>query len=205
MKVRVKGDEVRIDGYVNAVERLSKPLWSILGDFVERIKAGAFGRALERNNDVRLLMNHDWGRDLGGTSDGTLMLREDAIGLRASAVIHDRQVAEEARAGTLTGWSFGFEDVDVDQHEEAGRIVRDVKDLKLYEVSLLGAGHEPAYAGTLVTARENRDVRLHLREAEDGAEISEEEATAPAASPEEPAIDYSSYEAMIDEMKGDWK
>lgn len=38
MEIRIKDDSVEIDGYVNAIERLSKPLNSRIGKFVERIK-----------------------------------------------------------------------------------------------------------------------------------------------------------------------
>ena len=37
MKVTIRADSVEIDGYVNAIERNSKPLWSRVGQFVERI------------------------------------------------------------------------------------------------------------------------------------------------------------------------
>ena len=89
MNIRVTKDSVEIDGYVNAVERLSKPLKDRLGEFVERVKVGAFKRALERAEDVRILLNHDWTRDLGGIKDGNLELYEDAIGLHARATITD--------------------------------------------------------------------------------------------------------------------
>ena len=60
MEIRFNGNTVEIDGYVNAVERLSKPLNTRLGGkFRERIKKGAFKRAIDRAEDVRLLINHD--------------------------------------------------------------------------------------------------------------------------------------------------
>ena len=58
MQIRIRADSVEIDGYVNAVERNSKPLWSRMGQFVERICAGAFAKALERNDNVEILLNH---------------------------------------------------------------------------------------------------------------------------------------------------
>ena len=79
MEVRIKDDSVEIDGYVNAIERKSKPLNSRIGKFVERIKKGAFKRAIERNDNIRILLNHDWNKDLGGTKDGNLELTEDNI------------------------------------------------------------------------------------------------------------------------------
>ena len=104
MEIRVAKDSVEISGYVNAIERKSKPLWTRMGRFVERIRKGAFKKALERNDNVRILLNHDPNRDLGGTKDGNLKLEEDNIGLHARATITDPEVIEKARKGELVGW-----------------------------------------------------------------------------------------------------
>ena len=48
MKIELRSDSVAIEGYVNAVERDSKPLSLGGGIFVEKVQAGAFRRALER-------------------------------------------------------------------------------------------------------------------------------------------------------------
>ena len=46
MNITIRADDtVEIDGYVNAVERLSKPLSDRMGQFVERICKGAFAKA----------------------------------------------------------------------------------------------------------------------------------------------------------------
>ena len=87
MQINIREDAVEIEGYVNAVERNSKPLLSRMGKFIERIKAGAFARALQRNDDVHVLLNHDWQRDLGSTKQGNLELAEDNIGHRAKCTI----------------------------------------------------------------------------------------------------------------------
>ena len=99
MQIRIKEDSAEIEGYVNAIERKSKPLKSRMGQFIERICKGAFRKALERNDNVRLLLNHNWQRDLGGTKEGNLELTEDAIGLKARATITDKEVIDEARNG----------------------------------------------------------------------------------------------------------
>ena len=155
MKINIREDSVVIEGYVNAVERASKPLISRFGEFIEKICAGAFGRALKRNDDVRILLNHDATRDLGGTGTGELELEEDNIGLHARATITDPEVIDDARKGNLVGWSFGFmdRDVKVTQDNESGLPFRAVKDLDLYEVSILNREKSPAYAGTLVNVR----------------------------------------------------
>ena len=48
MRIEIREESVIIDGYVNAVERESKPLAKPGRQrrFVEKIKAGAFGRAI---------------------------------------------------------------------------------------------------------------------------------------------------------------
>lgn len=159
MKIIVRNDSITIEGYVNAVERNSKPLMERGVKFIERIGAGAFKRALERAEDVRILLNHNWDRDLGGIKDGTLELEEDNIGLKARATITDPEVVEDGKNGNLVGWSFGFEDlpngVEQLRDEESGLPLRKVKDLNLFEVSLLNRKKTPAYIGTLVNVRED--------------------------------------------------
>lgn len=205
MEIRIKSDSVEIDGYVNAIERRSKPLPSRTGQFIERICKGAFKRALQRNDDVRILLNHDWNKNLGGAKDGSLELTEDNIGLKARAIIKDPDVIKKASQGDLVGWSFGFSDRDVDEHEENGMTTRDVKDLDLYEVSLLDRTKTPAYDGTLLNVRtdgeedkviyfgENITDEINVRERPETTQKNQEK----------PAIDYSEAEAIIAEMKGE--
>lgn len=158
MQITVRNDAVEIEGYVNAILRNSKVLKDRVGEFIERIGKGAFKRALDRADDVRLLLNHDMNRDLGGIKDGNLELYEDSIGLHARATITDSEVVEKAKRGDLVGWSFGFTDRDVDKSIENGVTVREVKDLNLYEVSLLDRSKSPAYDGTLVCVRSGDEV-----------------------------------------------
>lgn len=153
MRINLREDSVELEGYVNAVERSSKTLTDRIGNFVERICAGAFKRALKRGNNVHILLNHDWDRDLGSTEQGNLELEEDNIGLRVRATITDPDVIQKARNGELVGWSFGFEDRDVENGLEGGVFLRLVKDLFLHEVSVLDNTKQPAYAGTQVYAR----------------------------------------------------
>jgi hypothetical protein len=230
VKVNIRADKVEIEGYVNAIERDSKPLWSRVGQFIERICKGAFKKALKRNDDVHILLNHDWSRDLGSTKQGNLELEEDNIGLRVRACITDPEVVKKARAGELVGWSFGFSDRDVINSIRDGMPHRAVKDLDLAEVSILDKRKSPAYEGTLISARSEDDT-MHFRGEDfiDEVEVKEEqpEETEDAKSVEnassekedaevqevpedtEPKqqeivdkkIDYSKYEEIIAEMK----
>ena len=226
MKVNIRADKVEIEGYVNAIERDSKPLWSRVGQFIERICKGAFKKALKRNDDVHILLNHDWSRDLGSTKQGNLELEEDNIGLRVRACITDPEVVKKARAGELVGWSFGFSDRDVVNSIRDGMPHRAVKDLDLAEVSILDKRKSPAYEGTLITARSEEEV-VHFRGEDfiDDVEVREEQPeeaktkenasnenkdaevqeapneAQPKQQEEVVNIDYSKYEEIIAEMK----
>lgn len=175
MKIKIRQDHVEIEGYVNAIERNSKPLFSRIGRFIERICKGAFNNAIKRNDDIHILLNHDWNRDLGSTKTGNLELEEDNIGLKARATITDPEVITAARNGDLVGWSFGFEDREVEKRIIDGIVNRAVKDLDLYEVSILDRTKTPAYDGTLIAAR-NKGEKMQFRGVEfiDKPEIHEE-------------------------------
>lgn len=228
MKIIIRNESVTIEGYVNAVERNSKPLTERGVTFIERIAAGAFKRAIKRAKDIRILLNHNWAKDLGGLSDGTLELEEDNIGLKARAIITDPEVIEDARKGNLVGWSFGFDDIPEGvtqlRDEETGLPLRKVKDLELSEVSLLNRKKSPAYVGTLVNVRSlgsEDEQKLNISEdyipeeietidetVEDPApetrEEPQEEAKEPEAAPENKEISsdyYARYKNMISELK----
>jgi HK97 family phage prohead protease len=184
MKIEIRNDHVHIDGYVNAVERLSKPITERLGTFRERVASGTFKKALARAEDVRILENHDFSRNLGGIKDGNLHLEEDAIGLRASADIYDARAIEEAKAGDFIGWSFGFYPIDSRDTSEDGMPIKELHDIELIEVSLLNRKHTPAYDGTLVSVRDGEEKmilgeslfadQVDIREMEKQAEAQEE-------------------------------
>lgn len=209
MHVRVAGDKVEIEGYVNAIERNSKPLFSRIGRFIERICKGAFKKAIARNENIRLLLNHDEKRDLGGTADGNLELEEDSIGLHARAIINDAEVAQKARNGDLVGWSFGFMDrdggVESGIDEETKLPLRKVRDLDLMEVSLLDRTKTPAYDGTLVSVRSADAVQYlseaYLCEFEVRAEDEQEKHEEDHKEEPEKEIDYTKYEQMLKEIK----
>ena len=221
MKVRIRNDSVEIEGYVNAIERPSKPLLSRIGKFIERICKGAFARALKRNDDVHILLNHDWERDLGSTKQGNLELHEDNIGLHARATITDKEVVEKARNNELVGWSFGFTDRDVENRIIDGMPTRAVRDLDLYEVSILDRSKTPAYDGTLITARsesnemqfraepfidevetkvEAKETCAENEQVEEKTEVEPEERAEPKQQEVE-KIDYSEYEKFLIENR----
>ena len=149
----VEGDALKIEGYVNAVGRESELLFSPKRKkwFKEIMEPGVFKRALENNVDIPMLLEHDYSKEIARTSNGTLELTEDNIGLKFKATITDQGLYDSIHNGEINSCSFGFicEDADyefVNNKEEK----RYVKDLQLLEVSLV---KNPAYIGSLVEAR----------------------------------------------------
>ena len=198
MELEIRGNALHIYGYVNAVERESRRLPARMcsrakSDFVEKISAGAFGRAVSRAREVRLMFNHK--RDIGGTADGTLKLSEDSIGLKAEATVTDPETVEAAKRGELRGWSFGFTGAK-DRWEDVseGLQRRTIDDLDLQEVSILSV--TPAYVGTSVELRGESLAETEFRSAEDSAK--------PVVMPDNKAT-AARYKAEIEllKLKGD--
>lgn len=179
MKVEIRDDVVLIDGYVNAVERDSKVLRDASGSFIEKIKAGVFQRALERakrtSYDVKVLLNHDYERELTSTKDTTTKIFEDAIGLRCKCEIRDAEVVQKAREGKLVGWSFGFIPIKQDWKDEESEIRhRELRELELKEVSILDNSKIPAYNGTSIETRsEQIEDIIEIRMTNDEVEVED--------------------------------
>ena len=212
MKVEIREDSVVISGYVNAVERYSKTIREkidgAIRTFIERIKAGTFKNALKRNDDVKVLLNHNHNRVLASTKDGSAKLEEDNIGLRAEVIITDKEVIEKARNNQLVGWSFGFYKNADEFGTDGSTETRTITDLDLIEVSILDDTKSPAYYGTSIEARsENEKVleyRATIEEIEENAmekhkEINEqEEANWEEASKKHKMVDAEKEKAKLE-------
>ena len=173
MRIEIREDKVVIDGYVNAVARDSRPLRDKSGNrYIEQIVPGTFKRALSQN-EVKLLLNHDEARELGST-ETNLTLREDAIGLRATAEIDDAEVIQDARDGKLRGWSFGFYERGATEEElPSGMKRRYVEDMKLVEVSIINQKKIPCYEATSIETRAEGEERVIAEPLETRAEVIE--------------------------------
>ncbi len=201
MKVEVRNDKIIIDGYVNAVERESKVLYDTRGEFIEKIRAGVFQKALERADNVRVLLDHEQDRELADTKSGKAKLYEDNIGLRAIVEIDDSEVIEKAKKNKLRGWSFGFfcnkEDRKTNDDGIEERVVRD---LDLLEVSIIDDRKYPAYIGTSIEMRDDEKKIVEYRNADfDNVEIKDVPEQLPKEEVEK--IDYSEYEERLRKVK----
>jgi uncharacterized protein len=159
LQIEVRNDSVLISGIVNTVLRESRELPSPRGKFREIIAEKAFERAIQRAENIHLLLNHQESRKLGSLKDGNLELHESAIGLHARAIIKDREVIEAAKDNRLSGWSFGFQSISDDWHLGTDKVQRrTVKDMNLYEISILDENTLPAYPACSVEVRNDSGI-----------------------------------------------
>lgn len=143
-----KGQPV-ITGYAAVFNSLSEDL----GGFRETIKPGAFANAL-KNADVRALINHDEDKVLGRTTSGTLELREDDKGLRATIYPPNTSYANDLMQvmgrDDVNQMSFGFRVNDKGQSWDFsnGKNIRTISDFTdIFDVSVVTF---PAYKDTSV-------------------------------------------------------
>ena len=175
-EIEIRDGLLHIGGYVNAVGRDSKPIFSKKrGRCVEQVTPGAFSSSLADGHEVFMKLNHE--KVIATTADGSLELREDNIGLKAQATVSDEEVITMAEKGLLKAWSFGFEAIDDDMEERSGQLPRrHLNRIKLNEVSVLSKS--PAYEGTLVELRDG-----------DACEPKDTDGTADKPAKDEPAKD----------------
>ena len=193
MSVEIRSDAVLLEGYVNAVGRDSRILTDRTGKkFVEQIVPGTFQRALEKGNNVEIDLNHN--RVLGSRETGEVELYEDAIGLRAKALISDPEVRSLARNNRLTGWSFEFiprdQTIEPTDNPEIER--RYLKDIDLEAVSILSV--TPAYIATTIEARSENAEAYEVRALETDVEVTE-------IRNNDVEISYDLYEKQIELLK----
>ena len=164
IEVRADGEDPAartLVGHAAVFDRMSEELGFAGLSFRERVRRGAFRRALDEDQDVRFLIEHDPRWPLARTRSGTLELSEDPRGLLTTARIDTRQtyaadlvIAIERR--DVDQMSFGFtvaEDEWLERTHDDGtvEIVRDVVLVqRLYDVSAVTF---PAYPQTDIAAR----------------------------------------------------
>lgn len=153
MKIELRSDGLHISGYVNVTGKFSKPVVTPHGKVIETIEERAFEKALSKGGNITVTVDHDNSHVYADTRDGTLKLREDAIGLHADVIITDPLVVEMAKKGKIRGWSFGMYNVEDELEERAdGLPIRHVKGLDLDHISLI-KDQIPCYSATSVEVR----------------------------------------------------
>ncbi len=131
------------------------------GYFIERIKPGAFSRALAESQDVRCLFNHDANNVLGRTKSGTLRLADSVEGLSYDCdtdpnTTVGRDVPAMIDRGDIDGCSFSFnvrKDTWQDEFDGSGRWVRSIRTIEDLDLFDVGPVTFPAYTDTSVKVR----------------------------------------------------
>jgi HK97 family phage prohead protease len=172
-KVRAKGDDAKpgLSGYAAVFGQDYVIYESKSFRMVERIKAGAFTRAVDEEQDVRGLFNHNPDNLLARTTNGTLSLNQDKKGLSFDLDLDARtHIAQDVRCfvdrGDVTGCSFAFlvRKQTWTETEEDGFTTyqREIEDVDLFDV---GPVTYPAYDATSVGARTAAAFARELRSA----------------------------------------
>ena len=123
---------------------------------------GTFKRAIDKAEEIKILLNHSWNHVLGSTKTN-LKLTEDVIGLRAHAEIDDPEVVKKAKEKRLRGWSFRFfAPAQTRAGEENGIPIREISDMQMDEVSLIDDRMRPWYPSTTVEVRAGEETETEF-------------------------------------------
>lgn len=181
---------LKVGGYINVTERESEMLYNKKNGkwFKEIMKKGVFKRAIERaSQNIPLLFEHDWNKQLASLEEGTLELREDNIGLRFDAVIKDESIYEQVRSGIINSCSFGFRVLTEEVESINTRLEkRFVSAIELLEVSLV---KNPAYVGSLCETRSYEEELKEEERAKCGSSDEEKREENPEVEAEEEKVE----------------
>lgn len=194
MNIEVRADGARITGYVNVTEKKSRPVITPRGKVIEEIEPRAFSEAISRAGNITVTVDHDKSHIYASTDDGTVTLKEDAIGLHADVLIKDKDLIELAKKGKIRGWSFGMYNVKDSMEERADDLpIRHIKALDLDHLTLV-VKKSPIYSATSVELRAGEDIELETR-----ASLDEPTLSGPALYT--PAFDNSEFRGRIAALK----
>jgi HK97 family phage prohead protease len=153
LEFRDDDDRLIFIGHAAVFDRLSEDL----GGFRERFRRGAFRKVLDRDPDVRFLINHD-GLPLARTKSRSLDLSEDPRGLRVYAELAPTQQARDLRLvvkrGDVDQMSFAFSMFDASGERTGRDIWEEVDGQPVRTVVAVGSLHDvsvvtyPAYRQT---------------------------------------------------------
>lgn len=198
MRAELRSDGLHISGYVNVPGRASRPVLTPRGKVIEIIEQRAFGEAIKRAGNIQMLLDHNHSRVLASTSDGSLRVAEDAVGLRAESIVTDEEVIVGAKQGKLRGWSFDMRNVKDEIEERAeGLPIRHVKSFDMSEITLV-MNRNPVYSSTSIEVRaDNAEEEVETRALYMDTEYSENV----PAEPPKPDYDNSAYRNRLDKLK----
>lgn len=146
----------RLDGYASITDR-AYPMWDIFGEYEEVITGSAFDRTLSAGPDVAFLLNHR-GMTMARTTNGTLELSVDSLGLRSTAWLNSarqdvRDLVSAIEDNLITEMSFAFTIEDAEWNADFTRYEIKETDLNRGDVSAVNYGANP-YTSIAARSRE---------------------------------------------------
>ena len=193
MQLEFRADWAHISGYVNVTEKKSRPVITPHGKVIEEIEPRAFEAAIGRAGNITLTVDHDGSHVYAETSNGSLKLFEDSIGLHADVLITDSTLIELAKKGKIRGWSFGMYNVEDEVEARADDLpLRRIKALDLDHVTLV-VNKQPVYSATSVELRAGGESIIETRSFENPVEIRENK----------PNFDNSAFWGRVNAVKHD--
>ena len=181
---------VTFDGYASVFEA-SYSMWDFWGEYREVVSVGAADKTLAANPDVAFLNNHR-GMTMARTSNGTLTLEADTMGLHdvadcnldrtdvsdLAAAVDDGDVTEQSFAFVITAgqWSPDYTEFRIDEF-----------DIDRGDVSAVNFGANP-FTSVSARAAEVMAALDHMPPGMARAAIERLQARAAVGTPDEPVM-----------------
>lgn len=166
LETRNNKEMYRVEGYASMTET-PYPMWDFYGEYEEVIASTAFDKTLAAKPDVAFLVNHR-GMTMARTTNGTLELSVDALGLRSVAWLNaerqdvkDLVVAIDDR--TIDQMSFGFMLEECEWNDDFSQLRITECDIHRGDVSAVNYGANP-YTSIAARSRTILDELDHLPE-----------------------------------------
>ncbi|GAA2242431.1 hypothetical protein GCM10010401_14170 [Rarobacter faecitabidus] len=177
LQLRETGDGtgLHFSGYASVYER-GYEMWDFYGPYTEIVAAGAAANSLARADlDVPLVLQHDSLRRIARTTNGTLALAEDEIGLRVEAPALDAAdpdvayIAPKLRSGLIDEMSFKFRIVRGQWSPDYTEYRITEVDIHRGDVAIVAYGANPYTVGAGLRAA---DVRELVRGVDDATALT---------------------------------
>lgn len=142
------GEPIVFTGYASITDR-AYGMWDLFGEYDEIVKAGAFTSTLAQAElDVPLVLQHNQLRRIARTTNGTLALSEDGLGLRVEGTLDpaDEDVAyivPKLRSGLIDEMSFAFRIVSGSWSDDWMTYTINEVDMHRGDVAIVGFGANP--------------------------------------------------------------
>jgi uncharacterized protein len=146
-----------LSGYAARFNQNSLPIPGAAGPFIEQLASGCFSQALEQDEEIRALLDHDHTKILARRSNGSLRIAEDNVGLGVEIDVPNTTYGNDllacVDAGLIAGMSFSLYCIE----DRWGKITVDGQDWALRTVlradlDEVTATSMPAYPSTSLAA-----------------------------------------------------